>query len=295
MSTEHAIAPFELIHSFFGWCGTSAALVGWRLRLPMVFHAAGDEFVGLEDIKYGMRRTFADSFAARLAIRGARRVTVATRFMQGLANDYGVSTTLIPLGVALDRWPPAAPRPRDRSRPARLLHVGDVRPVKDHTLLMKTAAQLRRAGVKFQLDVAGLGTADGPLQQSHEANELGDAFRGHGVLRRDELRALMDRADVLLVTSRHEAGPLVVLEAAVAGVPTVGTAVGHVADWSRDAAVAVPIGDANTLAQEVGALLADEPRRMAIAKKAQARAVAIDADYTAAQFERVYAEMTDRE
>ena len=81
------------------------------------------------------------------------------------------------------------------------------------------------------------------------------------------------------------------LEAAVAGVPTVGTAVGHVADWSRAAAVAVPIGDAAALVPEVEALLADEPRRMAIATEAQARAIAIDADYTATAFERIYAEM----
>ena len=36
-------------------------------------------------------------------------------------------------------------------------------------------------------------------------------------------------ADLFWLTSRHEAGPVAVLEAAVAGVPTVGTAVGQVA------------------------------------------------------------------
>jgi glycosyltransferase involved in cell wall biosynthesis len=294
VSEEHAIAPFDLIHAFFGWCGASSALAGWRCRLPMLFHAAGDEFVGLDDIGYGMRRSFVDSIASRVAVRGARRVTVATRFMQGLAKDHGVASELVPLGVALDRWPVAAPRPRDRGRPARLLHIGDVRPVKDHGLLMRAAVQLKRAGVRFELDVAGLDTADGPLQQSREAKELGDAFRGHGVLRRDALRALIDRADLLLVTSRHEAGPLVVLEAAIAGVPTVGTAVGHIADWSRAAAVAVPIGDTSALVDEVAALLTDEPRRMAIATEAQTRAIAIDADFTAASFERIYTEMLAR-
>ena len=38
-------------------------------------------------------------------------------------------------------------------------------------------------------------------------------------------------------------------------------------------------------------LLDDEPRRLALAREAQARAIAIDADYTAASFERLYAEM----
>ena len=102
----------------------------------------------------------------------------------------------------------------------------------------------------------------------------------------------MDRADCLVITSRHEAGPLVVLEAAIAGVPTVGTRVGHIADWAPDAAVAVAVGDAASLAREIIALLADESRRFAIAHEAQRRAIAVDADSTAAAFERIYAELT---
>jgi glycosyltransferase involved in cell wall biosynthesis len=101
----------------------------------------------------------------------------------------------------------------------------------------------------------------------------------------------MKRADILLMSSRHEAGPLVVLEAAVVGVPTVGTNVGQVADWAPRAAVAVSVGDAETLARETMALIADEPRRLSIAREAQRRAIAIDADFTAAAFERIYSEM----
>ena len=84
---------------------------------------------------------------------------------------------------------------------------------------------------------------------------------------------------------------MAVLEAALAGVPTVGTDVGHVNEWAPDAAVAVPVGDARALADAVEALLADEPRRIALAWAAQRRATAIDADHTAASFERLYADM----
>jgi len=114
------------------------------------------------------------------------------------------------------------------------------------------------------------------------------------VLRRDALRGLMDEADLLVVTSRHEAGPVVVLEAAVAGVPTVGTSVGHVADWAPYAAVAVPVGDAAALAREIAALATDESRRLRLARDAQRRATEIDADYTAAAFERLYRDVATR-
>ena len=101
----------------------------------------------------------------------------------------------------------------------------------------------------------------------------------------------MDEADVFLLSSRHEAGPLVVLEAAVAGVPTVGTCVGHVTEWAGQAAVGVPVGDAEALARQTAALLADDARRLSLAREAQRRAVAEDADETARRFERIYEEV----
>jgi hypothetical protein len=39
------------------------------------------------------------------------------------------------------------------------------------------------------------------------------------------------------------------------------------------------------------ALIGDEPRRLSVAREAQRRALAIDADFTAAAFERIYMEM----
>jgi glycosyltransferase involved in cell wall biosynthesis len=98
----------------------------------------------------------------------------------------------------------------------------------------------------------------------------------------------------LWISSRHEAGPLAVLEAAVAGVPTVGTAVGHIAEWSPDAAVAVPVGDAASLARETASLLGDDRRRLALALEAQRRALAQDADWTARRFEELYEEVARR-
>jgi len=100
-------------------------------------------------------------------------------------------------------------------------------------------------------------------------------------------------ADILWLSSRHEAGPLVTLEAAVAGVPTVGTAVGYVADWAPTAAVAVPVGDADALADATHHLLADDERRVALASEAQRRALAHDADWTARRFEALYDDLVN--
>jgi len=103
-----------------------------------------------------------------------------------------------------------------------------------------------------------------------------------------ELRLLMESADLLVMSSLHEAGPLVALEAAAVGVPTVGTAVGHIAEWAPAAALAVPVGDASALADAIRRLLADEELRLRLAAGAQLRALCEDADHTARAFEALY-------
>jgi glycosyltransferase involved in cell wall biosynthesis len=101
----------------------------------------------------------------------------------------------------------------------------------------------------------------------------------------------MADADILVLSSRHEAGPLVVLEAAIVGVPTVGTAVGHVAEWAPEAAVAVPVRDPEALAFATLRILEDDEQRLALAREAQRRALACDADWTVRRFETLYDEV----
>jgi glycosyltransferase involved in cell wall biosynthesis len=287
----HRTAPFDVLHALFGGSGVRAVTAGLRHRVPVVTHLTGDELVALRDLDYGAQRTLRGRLAIKVVTAMSRAVTVGTPYMGRLARDLGVAAQLVPLGVALDRWPVRAPRARDPSRPARLLNVSDVRPIKDHHMLLEAANVLRERGRPFELHLAGFDTTSGAMQRTDVAREAADVVRWRGVLSRDRLYALMCESDLLLHTSRHEAGPVAVLEAAVCGVPTVGTDVGHVNEWASDAAVAVPVGDPRALADAVIAVLDDEPHRLRLAHAAQARAVAIDADFTASRFERLYADL----
>ncbi|HEY0955309.1 MAG TPA: glycosyltransferase family 4 protein, partial [Roseateles sp.] len=170
--------------------------------------------------------------------------------------------------------------------PLRLIHVASLNRVKDPTCLLHAVAQLRAQGLALRLDQVGVDTLDGETQRLATRLGLDDCVHFHGFQTQAQLRPLLARAHLHLVSSRHEAGPVAALEAAVLGVPSVGTAVGHLREW--DAQAPAP-GDAQGLAQRVAALAADEDTRLALAARVQRLAMQEDADHTAAQFEQLHA------
>ena len=82
---------------------------------------------------------------------------------------------------------------------------------------------------------------------------------------------------VMRRAEESEAGPVVVLEAATMGIPCVGTAVGHLAEWHPEAALAVGVGDFRALSAAVRQLAHDETLRLRLGQAAQQRAVREDA------------------
>ena len=155
------------------------------------------------------------------------------------------------------------------------------------------AVHLRARGVLFMLDVVGEDTLHGKIMHRTRQLKLEACVRFRGFLPQRALKEYMYAADLLIVTSRHEAGPLVALEAAAAGVPTVGTHVGLLADWAQVAARTVKIGDSFALAQEIAELLSREDERLRLAGHAQQRAVTENADITTRRIRDVYASMRD--
>jgi glycosyltransferase involved in cell wall biosynthesis len=141
------------------------------------------------------------------------------------------------------------------------------------------------------MDIVGEDTLGGEIQRLAGQVGLAPRVKFHGFLTRQQLRPIVEAADLMVVSSRHETGPVAVLEAAVAGVPTIGTCVGHIAEWAPRAAMSVPIGDWAAMADGIDQLLDDEELRLSIAREAQRRAVAECADYTAERFGALYARL----
>ena len=284
-----AHGPFDLLHAYLGMPAVVSTGIAMRLGIPAVVTLDSGELASIADIRYGLQRRWFDRRALASVLRAAARVTVATDFMARMVPD-GLSrapVAVIPIGIDASGFPPAT---RVEGPPWRLLRVASLNKVKDYPTLLRAVALMVSRGLDVHLDVVGEDTMDGSVQALTRTLLLESHVTFHGFEPSDRLAAFYGRAHLHVVSSRHEAAGVVALEAAATGLVTVGTAVGYVADWHPDRAVAVPVNDPDKLASAVIDLLQDRPRRQRLASAAREWTLAHDADWTVAQFERVYAD-----
>ncbi len=299
---ETARVPLDVVHAFWASpCGFIAAVSAPR-GVPLVVSLAGGELAAVPSIGYGVQLVARERVKVAFALRRAAAVTAASIPMIEAAARHGVAARLVPLGVPAEGFaqrvrasgPGCGPGPGPGPAPFRLVHVASLNQVKDQSTLLAALALARAEEPDIVLEVAGEDTLGGAVQREAARLGLGDAVRFHGLLPVEGVRALLARSDLLVVSSLHEAGPLAVVEAAACGVPTAGTAVGHVAEGNGTRSLAVPPGDARALARAIVALRRDPARLARLGAAALAWARENDADSTAARFCALYAEVTAR-
>jgi glycosyltransferase involved in cell wall biosynthesis len=150
-----------------------------------------------------------------------------------------------------------------------VLAVGRLAAQKGFGLLLDAAARWRDIEPGPLLVIAG----DGPLAASLQAKgaSLGLMVRFAG--RRNDVPALLAAADVFVLPSVWEGQALILQEALRAAVPIVATRVGgNPGLVGDDAAILVPPGDAQRLAEAVRAVLGDPALAARLSEAAAARA-----------------------
>lgn len=284
--------PFDVLHGYQGMpAAWAAARVASARGVPVVATFDSGELVSHIDIDYGLQRRGIDRRAVQGVLATANALTVSTNFMRELAERHGARPIVVPLGIDASAFPPdgGADGP-----PWRLIRVASLNRVKDYATLLEAFAQLARRLHEVHLDIVGEDMLEGAMQTLARQLGIDRQVTFHGALRNEQVAQLYANAHVNVVSSRHEAACVSVLEAAATGLATVGTAVGYVADWAPDLAVAVPVGDPSALSLAIGDLLLDEERRHGIARRARAWALAHDSRWTADRFEQIYSDVTQR-
>lgn len=169
--------------------------------------------------------------------------------------------------------------------------VANLRRNKDYPTLLAAAAKARALCPRLRFIAVGQGPLEGEIAALHEQLGLGDGFQLLG-FRRD-VTQLMAASDLFTLGSTHEGLPVAIMEAFMAGLPVVSTAVGGVPQQVRHEheGLLVPPGDPDALADALAKIAADDALRQRLATAAADRATIYDIRTAVAEQERIYGEL----
>lgn len=290
MLLEHALRPLgahlpptDLCHANANGLSALVALAAkWRWGVPFLltehgvylrerYLAAGSHPPAVKVALLRFHRAL-----ARLAYAEAAVVTPVSSFNRRWEERHGAPpgrVTVIPNGVAPERFPPLPGEPADPV----IAWVGRVDPLKDLHTLIKALAAVRREIPAARLHLAG------PVPSGNEVyaeschrlvEELGLAgavtFAGPVASSRDAFA----QGQVAALSSISEGMPYTVVEAMMCRRATISTDVGGVAEAVGDGGLVVPPRDPEAFAAACVKLLRDRDYRESVADRGHRRALA---------------------
>jgi glycosyltransferase involved in cell wall biosynthesis len=192
-------------HGYFGsWIGMAAArLLGCGFSMTLY----GSDLL--------LRGAYLDTKLKNcdfcLTISEYNRQFVLQRY-EGISADKVVVSRLgveLPARMALHT--------RSKTGSLHMLAIGRLHEVKDHAFLVRGCVRLDSEGVQFRCSIAGEGPERRRLELLIRACGLQEQITLLGYVPRDEIDSLYDWADVVVLTSRSEGIPLVLMEAMARG------------------------------------------------------------------------------
>jgi glycosyltransferase involved in cell wall biosynthesis len=204
---ERGVDHIHVHHGYFGsWVGLVAAKLlgaGYSLTLhgsDLLLHAR------YLDTKIGECRFC-------FTVSEYNRAHILERYPRCDPQKIAVSR----LGVNVAPQAPATAPKREFNPTLQLLSVGRLHPVKDHAFLLKACAALQTQGVNVHCAIAGEGAERANLESLIRELNLDDRVELLGHVPPEGLDSFYEEADLVVLTSRSEGIPLVLMEAMARG------------------------------------------------------------------------------
>lgn len=240
-------------------------------RVVVSFHAVGTDARGAVVRPY--LRPLLRRMDAHIAVAEIQKRHLVE--VEGLREE---SVRVIYNGVDTAVFRPAAGSERSSTRRSLgvsedaivLMAVGSLKPIKGGDVLLRAAAPVIRKDPRVRLVLVGEGPDRAALVSL--AAELGVSDRVTLLGLRDDVDALLRAADALVLASRTEAFPTVVLEAMATGLPVVATRVGGVPEMVEPdrSGLLVPAEDAGALGGAIERVVADDSLRRSLGSRGRA-------------------------
>jgi len=149
--------------------------------------------------------------------------------------------------------------------------VGNLRPIKNHALLVRACAELVSAGHDLELRIAGEGPQRKALVELAESLGFGNRLRLAGFV--EDIAGFLRDLDAFALPSDSEQHPICLLEAMAGGLACVASDVGGVAEMLEGGRCGklVPPGQIGALARAIAELASSEPTRRKLGQAARER------------------------
>lgn len=284
------------------WTGPVDVVHGTNYVVPPARRAAA--LVTIHDLTFdrhpemSTRDTLEYPDLIRRALRRGAWVHTESQFVaQEITDHYGVDPArlaVIPLGVS--EPPPADPvRGHEIAGTERyLLSLGTVEPRKDLPLLVSAFDALAATHPDLRLVIAGPdGWGAEALAERISESPHRDRIVRLGWVSDHDRSALLRGACLLAYPSVYEGFGFPPLEAMTVGTPVVTTSVGALPEVVGDAALMVPPGDADALAEAIETVLDDDDLREVLINKGLERAADYPWSSCAAGLARLYHQVVE--
>lgn len=252
----------DLVSLHTAKAGVVGRLALWRSDIPVIYTAHGWSFTA------GIPRLEAAVYSGieRLMAPLATRIVNVCEYEQDLtlARRVGAPSRHVVVHNAMPDVPEDL-RSNPAEDPPRLVMVARFAEQKDHATLLEALSACR--DLDWTIDLVGGGPLEREVRATAEKLSLADRVAFLGA--RNDVAAVLAKAQVFVLATRWEGFPRSVLEAMRAGLPAVASEVGGMRESIADGVngFIVPPGDPEALADRLRQLIADPEarRRMGVA------------------------------
>lgn len=211
----------------------AAAIISKRSKLPLITKIHGSD---IHSIKGSLRGRF-----TTWALDNSGKVVSVSNDLANQVHKMGISpnkTMTLYNGVDEQIFAPSNKRKARlqlniHSDNKILLYVGNLKKVKGADLLADTIAILRSTHSNIHLYIIGQGVLKSHIEKQLNVLNITSSVSFLGMLSQEQISSWMNAADLLVIPSRNEGVPNVMLEAMSCGLPVVATKVGGIPEIIR--------------------------------------------------------------
>ena len=236
----------DILHAHCAkWAGYAAMKIGRKYGIPYVITEHLSKLVFEKEFGPAPVDTWQIPLLKEAYHEAKMVVPVSEELVESIACYFGKDYRWQAVSNTIDtEFFNYQPRSSREGRPFRFCCLANFWPLKGYDVLIPAFQQLRQSGVDAELHIAGRGTDSAAFRSL-----LSDGITTHGLLNKESVKELLYQSDAMVLASRSEVQPLVLLEAMSTGIPVIATDCIPQSLRIEGGCTIVPVDEIGTLAE----------------------------------------------